>query len=275
MRSLSGAASFEAVVRCAWDSGIAERAHRRASEELNAKKPTTVAEFVHGFGGNRVIERVLIANNGIAAVKCIRSIRRWAYEVFGNEHAIQVRPSTPAHMLTESTVRRHGDAGGHEGQRGVHPPRRPPRRRARQCTARRGGTGLMWCAGGTNNNNFANVDLIVDIARRMQVEAVWAGWGHASENPKLPESLAFAARPPHLTLNRFSKCNIAFMGPPASAMRALGDKISSCIVAQSVNVPTMAWNGSALTVSAESSRTAPVHRTISLTAAASKTASRR
>ena len=25
------------------------------------------------------------------AVKCIRSIRRWAYEVFGNEHAIEVR----------------------------------------------------------------------------------------------------------------------------------------------------------------------------------------
>src|SRR5271156_5877264 len=44
--------------------------------------------------------------------------------------------------------------------------------------------------GGTNNNNYANVDLIVDIAERMDVHAVWAGWGHASENPKLPEALA-------------------------------------------------------------------------------------
>ena len=43
--------------------------------------------------------------------------------------------------------------------------------------------------GGTNNNNYANVELIIDIARRMQVQAVWAGWGHASENPKLPELL--------------------------------------------------------------------------------------
>lgn len=43
--------------------------------------------------------------------------------------------------------------------------------------------------GGSNNNNYANVELIVDIATRMQVEAVWAGWGHASENPKLPEML--------------------------------------------------------------------------------------
>jgi len=30
--------------------------------------------------------------------------------------------------------------------------------------------------GGTNNNNYANVDLIVDIAERMNVHAVWAGW---------------------------------------------------------------------------------------------------
>ena len=43
--------------------------------------------------------------------------------------------------------------------------------------------------GGTNNNNYANVDLILDIAKRIPVQAVWAGWGHASENPKLPELL--------------------------------------------------------------------------------------
>ncbi len=30
--------------------------------------------------------------------------------------------------------------------------------------------------GGTNNNNYANVELIVDIAERMNVHAVWAGW---------------------------------------------------------------------------------------------------
>ena len=36
-----------------------------------------------------MIEKVLIANNGIAAVKCMRSIRRWAYELFGNERAIR------------------------------------------------------------------------------------------------------------------------------------------------------------------------------------------
>jgi len=51
----------------------------------------SVEAYVNELGGNKpcVIEKVLIANNGVAAVKAIRSIRRWAYEVFGNERAIQ------------------------------------------------------------------------------------------------------------------------------------------------------------------------------------------
>ena len=85
--------------------------------------------------------------------------------------------------------------------------------------------------GGTNNNNFANVELIVDVAERMKVHAVWAGWGHASENPKLPESLAAS---PH---------KVIFIGPPGSAMRSLGDKISSTIVAQHAKVPCIPWSG--------------------------------
>jgi acetyl-CoA carboxylase / biotin carboxylase 1 len=88
--------------------------------------------------------------------------------------------------------------------------------------------------GGTNNHNYANVDFIVDVAERAGVHAVWAGWGHASENPKLPETLAA------------SKHKIVFIGPPGSAMRSLGDKISSTIVAQSAQVPTMPWSGSGI-----------------------------
>lgn len=89
--------------------------------------------------------------------------------------------------------------------------------------------------GGTNNNNYANVERIVDIAKRMNVQAVWAGWGHASEHPKLPELL--------------SKAGIAFMGPPHHAMWALGDKIASSIVAQTAKVPTLPWSGSGLIAS--------------------------
>lgn len=94
--------------------------------------------------------------------------------------------------------------------------------------------------GGGNANNYANVDLIVDIAgtttthhiyvclflhpsllafslfdlllylERRGVQAVWAGWGHASENPRLPEALSK------------TKSKVAFIGPPAGPMRDLG-----------------------------------------------------
>jgi acetyl-CoA carboxylase/biotin carboxylase 1 len=50
----------------------------------------TVQDYVKQLGGDKsiVIEKILIANNGVGAVKAIRSIRRWAYEVFGDERAI-------------------------------------------------------------------------------------------------------------------------------------------------------------------------------------------
>lgn len=55
--------------------------------------------------------------------------------------------------------------------------------------------------------------------------------GHASENPKLPETLAASPK------------KIVFIGPPGSAMRSLGDKISSTIVAQHAKVPCIPWSG--------------------------------
>ena len=48
-----------------------------------------LAEYVSMRGGTHAIRRILVANNGIAAVKCIRSIRRWAYETFGNEREVR------------------------------------------------------------------------------------------------------------------------------------------------------------------------------------------
>jgi len=43
--------------------------------------------------------------------------------------------------------------------------------------------------GGANKNNFAKVDLIVSLAKSVGADAVWPGWGHASENPALPNAL--------------------------------------------------------------------------------------
>ncbi len=59
-----------------------------ASERSSVRFPS-VADFVRLAGGKHPIRRVLISNNGIAAVKCIRSIRRWSYETFGNEREVR------------------------------------------------------------------------------------------------------------------------------------------------------------------------------------------
>ncbi|XP_053219260.1 acetyl-CoA carboxylase 2 isoform X2 [Podarcis raffonei] len=177
----------------------------REQRKLDLHRDFTVAspaEFVTRFGGNRVIEKVLIANNGIAAVKCMRSIRRWAYEMFRNERAIRfVVMVTPEDLKANAEYIKMADQ-------------------------------YVPVPGGTNNNNYANVELIVDISKRIPVQAVWAGWGHASENPKLPELL--------------HKHGIAFLGPPSEAMWALGDKVASTIVAQTVHIPTLPWSGSGL-----------------------------
>lgn len=44
---------------------------------------TSVDELVETLGGTHAIKHVLIANNGIAAVKLMRSIRKWSYDTFG------------------------------------------------------------------------------------------------------------------------------------------------------------------------------------------------
>ena len=164
-------------------------------------EPGAVTDFVKSHQGHTVISKVLIANNGIAAVKEIRSVRKWAYETFGDEKAIQFTVmATPEDMAANAEYIRMAD----------------------QC---------VEVPGGTNNNNYANVELIVEIAERTKVHAVWAGWGHASENPLLPEMLAASPR------------RIIFIGPPGSAMRSLGDKISSTIVAQHAKVPCIPWSG--------------------------------
>jgi acetyl-CoA carboxylase/biotin carboxylase 1 len=162
----------------------------------------SIRQYVEEHGGKRPIQRLLVANNGIAAVKCIRSMRRWSYETFGNERALEfVAMATPEDVQANAEYIRLADQ-------------------------------FVPVPGGTNNHNYANVELIADIAERNECDAVWAGWGHASENPRLPLRLA--------------ETGIAFLGPDASAMRALGDKISATLLAQSANVPVINWSGDGL-----------------------------
>lgn len=167
-----------------------------------------VDEFCRSLGGKKPIHSILIANNGMAAVKFIRSIRTWAYETFGTEKAILlVAMATPEDMRINAEHIRIADQ-------------------------------FVEVPGGTNNNNYANVQLIVEMAEMTRVDAVWPGWGHASEIPELPDTL--------------SPKGIIFLGPPATSMAALGDKIGSSLIAQAANVPTLPWSGSHVKIPPES-----------------------
>ena len=157
-------------------------------------------DYVKARGGDRVIKKVLIANNGMAATKSIISMRQWAYMELGDERAIQfVAMATAEDLKANAEFIRLADS-------------------------------FVEVPAGKNSNNYANVDIIVKVAQEQGVDAVWPGWGHASENPKLPSTL--------------TSLGIKFIGPTAPVMSVLGDKIGANILAQTAKVPSIPWSGS-------------------------------
>ena len=160
----------------------------------------SLEDYVKERGGNRPIRKVLIANNGMAATKAILSMRQWAYMELGDERAITfVAMATPQDMKANAEFIRLADS-------------------------------FVEVPGGSNANNYANVEVICRIAKEQKVDGVWPGWGHASEKPLLPETCL--------------ELGIKFIGPTAPVMAVLGDKIAANILAQTANVPSIPWSGS-------------------------------
>jgi len=171
-----------------------------SDEAIPASHIDAIDEYVESRGGDRAIKKILIANNGMAATKCIMSLRQWAYMEFGDEHAIEfVAMATPEDLKANAEFIRLADS-------------------------------FVEVPGGKNLNNYANVDIITRIAQEKGVDAVWPGWGHASENPKLPNTL--------------NSMGIRFIGPTGPVMSVLGDKIAANILAQTAKVPSIPWSGS-------------------------------
>lgn len=161
-----------------------------------------LAEYVRQHGGKRVIRKILIANNGMAATKAIMSMKHWVYLTVGDLSAIEILAmATPEDLSANADYIRQADD-------------------------------FVEVPGGASKNNYGNVDLIVDIALREKVDAVWPGWGHASENPSLPRQLY--------------ENDIMFLGPTSNVMSVLGDKIAANILAQSAEVPSIPWSGDGL-----------------------------
>lgn len=124
--------------------------------------------------------QVLIANNGIAAVKEIRSVRKWAYETFGDERAIEFTVmATPEDLFVPFFLSLSVSFLFNLVFFLVAAYRKVNADYIRMADR------FVEVPGGTNNNNYANVDLIVDVAERSGVHAVWAGWSVRRPFPSL------------------------------------------------------------------------------------------
>jgi hypothetical protein len=104
---------------------------------------------VETHGGKRPIHSILVANNGIAAVKFIRSVRKWAFSTFGSEKAISL-----VAMATQDDIRSNAEHI-HMADQFVEVP------------------------SGGSPNNYGNVALITQTAVQAAVDAVWPGWCEA------------------------------------------------------------------------------------------------
>lgn len=99
----------------------------------HAATMSEIDDFCKSLGGKTPIHSILVANNGMAAVKFMRSVRTWAYETFGTEKAILlVAMATPEDLKINAEHIRIADQ-------------------------------FVEVPGGTNNNNYANVQLIVEV----------------------------------------------------------------------------------------------------------------
>jgi propionyl-CoA carboxylase alpha chain len=75
------------------------------------------------------------------------------------------------------------------------------------------------------NQSYIVIDKIMEAIRKTGAEAVHPGYGFLSENRKFAEALEAEG--------------VAFIGPPASAIEAMGDKITSKKLAQEAGVSTV------------------------------------
>ena len=71
--------------------------------------------------------------------------------------------------------------------------------------------------------SYLNIDAILDVARNSGAEAVHPGYGFLSENPEFAEAC--------------TKAGVMFVGPPSSAIRAMGSKAAARALMQQSGVP--------------------------------------
>ncbi|MGH9116184.1 MAG: biotin carboxylase N-terminal domain-containing protein, partial [Acidimicrobiales bacterium] len=80
--------------------------------------------------------------------------------------------------------------------------------------------------------------------RESRADAVWVGWGFVAEQPDFADLC--------------ERIGVAFIGPPARAMRTLGDKVGAKRLAESVGVPVAPWSGGPVRPDQAAAHAAPI-----------------
>ncbi len=89
------------------------------------------------------------------------------------------------------------------------------------------GPAMRRRADGSSVSAYCDRALVVERLLAAGCDAVWPGWGFASEDPEMVDALHAAG--------------LVFIGPPADAMRLLGDKARAKQLAQDCGVPLAPW----------------------------------
>ena len=79
------------------------------------------------------------------------------------------------------------------------------------------------------NRPYLDYAVLEKALRETGADAAWVGWGFVAEDPGFAELC--------------DRIGVTFIGPSPAAMRKLGDKIGSKIIAEEVGVPVAPWSG--------------------------------
>jgi acetyl/propionyl-CoA carboxylase alpha subunit/acetyl-CoA carboxylase carboxyltransferase component len=87
---------------------------------------------------------------------------------------------------------------------------------------------LSYDLGPASARPYLDLAVLERALRESGADAAWVGWGFVAEDPAFAELC--------------ERLGVTFVGPAADAMRKLGDKIGSKLIAEKVDVPVAPWS---------------------------------
>ncbi len=87
---------------------------------------------------------------------------------------------------------------------------------------------LAYPLGPAAERPYLNYDVLEKALLETKADAAWVGWGFVAEDPNFADLCA--------------RIGVTFIGPSSQAMRKLGDKVGSKLLAESVGVPVAPWS---------------------------------